>query len=164
MRRVIAALLLLAIAPTALADSAVPDLHPFVRGSWKQLLAEHLGTPIVIHFWDVTCGPCIAELPVWEAFRQKMPDLHLVLINTAVQGDDPANAAAVLKRDGLVGAENWIFADRFEERLRFEIDRKWHGELPYTVLLARDGTTTTFVGTTDFPKLRHWLAAQDKRS
>ena len=32
----------------------------------------------------------------------------------------------------LAGAENWMFTDDFVERLRYEIDPQWHGEIPRT--------------------------------
>ena len=25
----------------------------------------HAGQPTVIHFWGLTCGPCLVELPQW---------------------------------------------------------------------------------------------------
>ena len=33
---------------------------------------------------------------------------------------------------GLGKVEQWVFADPMPERLRFEIDRRWYGELPRT--------------------------------
>lgn len=47
------------------------------------------------------------------------------------------------------GAGNWIFDDLFTERLRFEIDPRWQGEIPRTMLIARDGTTTIVEGVAD---------------
>jgi len=64
-KAIFGALLLAAIGTPAL--GAAPDLRPFVRGSWAQLLKAHQGKPIVVHFWGLTCGPCLAELPNWTA-------------------------------------------------------------------------------------------------
>jgi hypothetical protein len=68
--------------------------------------------------------------------------------------------AETLAKTGLSGAENWIFADDFAERLRFEVDRRWRGEIPMTLLIARDGETTTIEGAADPDQVRAWLDAQ----
>jgi hypothetical protein len=72
----------------------------------------------------------------------------------------PGAARAMLEKAGLGSAENWIFDDGFVERLRFEIDPTWQGEIPRTLLIARDGTVTTIEGTAEIPDLEKWLAQQ----
>ena len=66
----------------------------------------------------------------------------------------------MLQKAGLSDAESWLFSDDFVERLRFEVDPQWQGEIPRTLLIARDGTTTTMEGVADFAQLRAWLDAQ----
>ena len=72
----------------------------------------------------------------------------------------PGAARAMLEKAGLGTAENWIFSDGFVERLRFEIDPAWQGEIPRTLLIARDGTVTTIEGSAEIPDLEKWLAQQ----
>ena len=66
----------------------------------------------------------------------------------------------MLAKTGLSGAENWIFSDPFTERLRFEIDPSWHGEIPRTVLIARGGKTTVIEGVADTVQVQSWLDGQ----
>jgi len=161
MRRWIALALLLLSSPAGLAQPAASvDLHPFLRGSWQTLRGLHKGQATIVHFWGITCGPCLAELPEWADLARARPDLGLVLVDADPVPDASAGIADTLVRDRLATVENWIFADAFEERLRYEIDPHWHGEMPYTVLIARDGSVTSFVGQADFARLRRWLDAQ----
>jgi thiol-disulfide isomerase/thioredoxin len=155
-----------AIALLMLSGSATiaAELHPFVRGSWKALRQAHAGKPIVVHFWGLTCGPCLAELPNWTAALKKRADLKLVLVDASPFGDEPGEVTAALKKSGLDSQENWLFADSFEERLRFEIDPRWRGEMPYTLLIGRDGKVTGMTGVMDFKKLDAWLDRQKKAS
>ena len=155
-----------AIALLMLSGSATiaAELHPFVRGSWKALRQAHAGKPIVVHFWGLTCGPCLAELPNWTAALKKRTDLKLVLVDASPFGDEPGEVTAALKKSGLDSQENWLFADSFEERLRFEIDPRWRGEMPYTLLIGRDGKVTGMTGVMDFKKLDAWLDRQKKAS
>jgi hypothetical protein len=66
----------------------------------------------------------------------------------------------MLDKSGLAKADNWIFDDGFVERLRYEIDPRWQGELPIIWLIGRDGARTRIEGVADLAKVREWLAAQ----
>ena len=162
MRKILAALAMVLLPLPASADDSA--LHPFVRGSWKTLTAAHAGQPMVVHFWGLTCGPCLEELPNWTAELKKRPDLKLVLVDSSPFGDEPAEVKTALTKAGLARQENWLFADSFEERLRFEIDPKWRGEMPYTLLIGHDGKVEKVSGLMDFKKLDGWLNAQAGKS
>ena len=136
------------------------ELRPFVRGSWQQIRAGRAGQPVVVHFWGVTCGPCRVEMPGWGKLLKERPDLDLVLINADLVPNDPQSVTAMLTRTGLAGADNWIFADDFVERLRYEIDPRWQGEIPLTYLIGRDGKLTAIEGVADPAKIRAWLDQQ----
>ncbi|MBN8967588.1 MAG: TlpA family protein disulfide reductase [Rhizobiales bacterium] len=146
-------LALLSMAPAANA------LKPFERGSWQTILKAHNGRPTIVHFWGVTCGPCKVELPLLGAFMKKHPGVDMVTISADLVPNLPAAAQAMLDKSGLGPAENWIFGG-FAERLRFEIDPNWQGDIPRTLLVAGDGSITTLEGTADIADLEKWSAAQ----
>ena len=77
------------------------DPLPFERGSWAKLRAAHAGQPTVIHFWGLTCGPCLVELPQWGKLQAERPDLRLVLIAADPLPQEPERVAATLARAGL---------------------------------------------------------------
>jgi hypothetical protein len=68
----------------------------------------------------------------------------------------------MLRRTGLARAENWSFSDSFVERLRFEIDPQWQGQIPITFLIAPDGSATPIEGVADPADIRAWLDGQAK--
>jgi thiol-disulfide isomerase/thioredoxin len=142
------------------ADAGQPI--PFERGSWAKLTAEHAGQPTVIHFWGLTCGPCIVEMPNWGKLLAERPDMRLVLIAADPLPQSPEQVNGTLQRAKLEGAESWAFADRFYERLRFEIDPAWNGELPRTLLIGADGTRAVLPGVADLSAVRKWLDAQSR--
>lgn len=150
-RRLALVLLMLALAAPALAA----ELRPFGRGSWDSLRAAHAGRPLIVHLWSLSCAPCLVELPQWSRVR----GADVVLVAT-----DPIEQAprlnATLRKAGLAEGENWAFADPYSERLRFEIDRRWRGELPRTLLIAADGTTEAVAGIIPADQLTQWLARQ----
>jgi thiol-disulfide isomerase/thioredoxin len=157
------AILLLGIASLGIATLGAAhagDPLSFERGSWAKLRAAHAGQPTVIHFWGLTCGPCLVELPKWGKLAAARGDLKLVLVAADPLPQSPEQVAATLDRDGLAAAESWTFTDRFYERLRYEIDPAWAGELPRTVMIGRDGSATVLPGVADLSKVRAWLDAQ----
>jgi thiol-disulfide isomerase/thioredoxin len=158
-RCLLAAILLVASLAAAPAETS-SELKPFVRGSWQDVLRSHVGRPTLVHFWGVTCGPCKVELPLLGKFMKDHSELAVVMISADLVPNLPGAARAMLEKAGLGSAENWIFDDGFVERLRFEIDPTWQGEIPRTLLIAKDGTVTTIEGTAEIPHLEKWLAQQ----
>jgi len=154
------AIMLLAFNPVTTGSAEVGELRPFIRGSWQNIRNLHAGRPTVVHFWGLTCGPCRVEMPHWGALLRERPDLNLVLINADMAPDDPGAVRAWLAKTGLATAENWIFDDAFTERLRFEIDPQWQGEIPLTYLIDRDGRRTTIEGVANVKDIRAWLDGQ----
>lgn len=139
------------------------DPLPFERGSWTKLLAAHAGRPTIVHFWGLTCGPCLVELPNWGKLAAERKDLTLVLLAADPLPQPPEQIATTLDRAGLANVESWSFTDRFYERLRYEIDPTWSGELPRTAMIARDGTVTVLRGVADLSRVRAWLDEQARR-
>lgn len=159
MRRVLVLALLLTLFSWA---GARAETLPFERGSWQKLLAAHAGKPTVIHFWGLTCAPCLVELPAWGKLQASRPDLRLVLVAADPVPQAPERLQATLARAGLDKSESWGFTDSFHERLRYEIDPAWSGELPRTVMIDHDGKATVLPGVADLATVRAWLDAQSK--
>lgn len=140
--------------------AAPSPLKPFERGSWRQILHAHEGRPTLVHFWGVTCGPCKLELPQLGAFMKTHPGIDLVTISADLVPNLPAATQAMLDKAGLSEADNFIFSDGYAERLRFEIDPGWQGDIPRTMLIARDGSISTIEGSAEIAELDTWSAGQ----
>ncbi len=144
----------LACAPTFAGEPA----RAFVATSLAEVADANKGRPVIVHCWGLTCGPCLAELSAWGGFPRTHPDIRMVLVNWDRRGGDAARTAKTLDEAGLGGVPRFALGDGFEEKLRFAVDRDWMGELPYTRLVQRDGTVSTFSGAADFKALDGWLA------
>jgi thiol-disulfide isomerase/thioredoxin len=133
--------------------------RPFAKGSWQELRAAHSGRPTIVHLWSLTCAPCLAELPQWSDRVGKGADLVMVATDPVEQAP---RLEAMLGRAGLAQLESWAFADPFAESLRFEIDRRWRGELPRTLLIGADGRVEALSGTVAQDVLTDWLKRQEQ--
>lgn len=150
MRRLLLALLLLC----GLAQAA--ELRPFGRGEMARLLAAREGRAFVLTLWSVDCAHCGTTLRQLAALAKSEPGLDLVVINTDGGGDAGA-INAKLAAVGLSERASWVFNDA-PERLRFEIDRRWGGEMPRTYVFERDHKAAAYSGNIDGEVLRQWLA------
>lgn len=136
------------------------EMKPFLRGTWAEIIKAKAGQPAVVHFWGLTCAPCLTELPHWAALKKERADLALVMIAADPAPEDVADLKATLARAGLDSAESFAFADGFVDRLRFEIDPKWRGEMPRTILIGHDGKATVLPGLADLAYVRKWHDGQ----
>ncbi|MGA9823477.1 MAG: TlpA disulfide reductase family protein [Methylocystis sp.] len=137
------------------------EFKPYGRGSFEELRKQHAGRPIVVHFWSVTCPSCLGELPEWAKMAAERKALDIVFVNADPDKDRP-RAQSRIDKAGLSGLVQYGFADDFVERLYFEADKSWRGELPFTALIGADGALVTVTGTIDDPLIADWLARAGK--
>jgi thiol-disulfide isomerase/thioredoxin len=159
-RYLLSAIFLVAFLAPAPGSETPSQLRPFGRGSWQQVLHSHAGRPTLVHFWGVTCGPCKVELPLLGQFMKEHGAIDVVTISADLVPDLPGATRSMLESAGLQAAENWIFNDGFVERLRFEIDPAWQGDIPRTLLISRDGTIATIEGSAEMRDLEKWSDQQ----
>lgn len=156
MTRRIAALALLAVSvlpAVALGDAA---FRPFRAGSYTALLEARRGEPLLLVLWSVTCAPCRHEFELLREVQAEHPDLPLVLVST----DDIADsdlAARMLADARLVPPETWIF-DGDPQRLRYEIDPAWYGEMPRAYFYDADHRRQGISGSLAREQIDRWLA------
>ena len=137
--------------------------RPFTKGSLQAILTAQAGTPTIVHFWGLTCGPCRVDMPEWAALLDAHPQATFVTVDTD-EVPDPRDAADRLWRSaGVTHRIAWRFENAMPEQLFFDVDRSWQGEVPMTLLVGRDGHIDTFTGALDPSRVEHWLAAQDAK-
>lgn len=155
MRRLI---LLLAMTTALVAHAAdALEFRPFKRGSWGEIKQAHAGKPFIVHFWGVTCGPCRVEMPEWGSFLAARPQLNLVVINADLVPNSEQAASRMIEDAGLSRAEQWMFDQSNTQRLRYEVDPKWQGEIPLTLMIDASGKATRLEGTADLGVVGAWL-------
>lgn len=145
---------------------AVQDTQPLLRGSYQKIIKAHEGKPFIVALWSVTCTHCGADLHLFQQLAKKYGDFNLVLISTDAP-EQKAEIARMLqnyhlleskpKRAGKI--ESWVFADSYTERLRFEIDAQWYGELPRTYFIDAKGKVKGVSGVLDENETEQWVSS-----
>lgn len=118
----------------AIAETAA--LKPFVAGSYQQLLDSKANKPFMLVVWSITCSSCLKDMALLNKMHKANPKINMVMLAT----DDTSATEQIQKilvKNDLAGLENWLFADDNPQKLRYEIDPKWYGEMPRTYFLNK---------------------------
>lgn len=130
--------LLLAVLLTSNSPAQESFTKTFNAGSYQQILRENAGQPFVLAIWSVDCPSCIKDMSVLSQIRQNHPEIKIVMLST----DEPSATPEVkniLNRHALGDLENWVFGNDDAQKLRYEIDSGWYGELPRTYFYSAAG-------------------------
>jgi len=120
-------LFIVCCAPVVAEDS----IKSFVSGSYAQILNMKQGKPFVLVFWSLECVPCYKELAMLGKLSPRQFDLVLVSTDDAAADKD---IRETLIKFELQTTDVWKFSNTLIERLRYEVDATWYGELPRSYL------------------------------
>lgn len=144
----------LALVGLLAAPALAADMRPFENGSFQKIRQDRGDKPFIVSFWSADCTHCPKELQALGELKRRHPRLDIVLVSTDTAAD-PTVLAATTARHGLGDAEQWVFATDQPERLRYEVDRRWWGELPRTYFF--DGNAVEAVsGLVPADRLARW--------
>ncbi len=129
----------------------------FVAGGLERITAARQGQPFVLVFWSIDCVHCPRELKTLGELKKRQPHLDIVLV-AADTPESASRTARIAGRFGLGRVEQWVFADDMPERLRFQVDPNWHGELPRTYFYDRTHHIEAVSGIVPENRLNDWIA------
>lgn len=147
---------LLGLLASGLAVAEEDHFKPFTADSFAAIKEQYAGQEFLLGLWSVDCPPCLVELDMMGQLLELNPDLPFVLISTDSIADRQA-AVEYLEDFGLDQRESWMFADSFEERLRFTIDPAWYGELPRSYFFDAEHNRQSHSGIMTRELLESWF-------
>ena len=152
---------------TLLAHKDPPVTHTGVFGcstKWAEkqadLRANPSGNMTLINYWATWCVACIDEFLVLEVTYRlySVRDLSYVTVSTNMP-DEKTGVLRMLQHFHSTG-RNLLFASDDTAALQTAFDPKWDSAVPYTVLLATDGTVLyQKLGSVDILELRRTILA-----
>ncbi len=130
-------------------------IKPYQKGDWSSILNLADSKPMAVHFWGVTCAPCVKEMPQWSKFL--LSDKAAKVVFVQVEDVSPEMIRKMLRQANLGNANNYYITSSFDERLRYEIDPKWRGETPITIFIDKAGKQKMTVGSVNFQSVKAWF-------
>lgn len=133
---------------------------PFVKGSFSQIQKQRKDTPYIITFWSETCAYCMKELALLGELIKTYNNVEIVSITTdPFLEDETVNR--ILSSKNLQHIDKWVFADNYAERLYYDVDKNWRGELPLTYFFDRKNNKVKHMGVIKKAELVEWFAEQN---
>lgn len=136
--------------------ASAADFLPFKSDSRAAIEKSYGGKPLILTFWSVDCAYCADDLKLLGDIVRQNPEITLVTVSTDNQ-EMAVSASKVLNKIDLPPHKRWQFAESDTERLRYNIDRKWYGELPRTYFYDAQHQVRAVSGKPDGAWLEQWL-------
>lgn len=121
------------------------ELAAFKSGSYRQILANNAKHPFMLVVWSIDCPSCLKDMALLSRIHRNRPELKIIML--AADDLSAANQIQqIVHKNRLSGIEHWVFADENTQKLRFEIDPKWYGEIPRTFFFDKAHQRTGISG------------------
>jgi len=106
----------------------------------KKLRTNPTGKLLLVNFWATWCGPCVVEFPDLETTYRMFQTRDLEMVTVAANMPDEKPGVMKFLQKQHATSKNLIFASTDTYAMQAAFDPKWESGVPYTVLLAPDGT------------------------
>ncbi len=105
----------------------------------KEVLTIQDDKVYVINFWATWCGPCVKELPYFEALRKKYldQDVEFILISIDWATNLERKVKPFIEKKGLESTVI-LFDDPKANDWIDKIDPSWSGAIPITLIMNKD--------------------------
>lgn len=107
------------------------DSSAFTSGSYQQILAENADQPFMLVIWSINCSSCLKDMALLNNIHKGRPELKIIML-AADELSATEQVQQILEKNQLSDIENWVYAEDNTQKLQYEIDPKWYGELPRT--------------------------------
>jgi peroxiredoxin len=126
----------------------------------KTLRANPAKKLTLVSFWNTQCGKCIDQFAGIQATYRMYSVRGFALVTVAAASpDDRAAVQAMLEKQHATSRNLW-FSSGDATSLAHAFDPDWHADVPYTVLIASDGTVVyRKSGAVDMLELRRTILA-----
>ncbi len=95
---------------------------------------ENSDSALIVNFWATFCGPCIEEIPYFQAITKKYESKRAKLLLVSLDFDEnyPLKIAAFAKKHGFTAEIIWLDESKPDE-FCVKIDSSWSGAMPATL-------------------------------
>ena len=132
------------------------ELMPFEINTRNVIEKKYLNQPLIISFWSIDCPYCIDDLKKLGKALSKNTNVQLITV--CVDGKESAKKAErILSQANLPKHEQYQYAEVDEDRLRYNIDPAWYGELPRTYFYDATHQVTPLSGKISNSFLDKWF-------
>ncbi len=107
------------------------------------LIAKPTGKLKVINFWATWCGPCVKELPHFEALASnKEVEVHLISLDFANELE--SKVLPFVKKKGLQNSQLYLLTETDYNAWIDTVAPEWQGDIPATLFVFPENNIRAF--------------------
>jgi len=105
--------------------------------TYEQLLKRisNSDTVYIVNFWATWCGPCVAELPNFDKLQQTYKGQSLKVLLLSMDFKSKLNVVTAFAKSHKIASEVYLADKPSEQVFIDQIDKKWSGALPGTMIV-----------------------------
>lgn len=101
--------------------------------SLAPLLETNSDKTYVINFWAMWCAPCVKELPIFQALKDKNNEIEVLLVSLDFVEDIETKLKPFLKKKGI-SLNVVLLDDPNSNEWIDKVNPNWSGSLPFTII------------------------------
>jgi peroxiredoxin len=106
----------------------------------KKLRTNPTGKMLLINFWATWCGSCVTEFPDLQTTFRMYNTREFTMVTVSANGPDEQPGVMDFLQKQHATTRNLLFASTDTYALQAAFDAQWESAVPYTILIAKDGT------------------------
>lgn len=106
----------------------------------RRLLTEQSENYRLVNVWATWCIPCVEELEQLVTMHRMYRKRPFELITISADDKQAQDKALKILQDKHCSARNYILEIKNQDEMFDAVDPEWKGAVPYTLLIAPDGT------------------------
>jgi thiol-disulfide isomerase/thioredoxin len=125
--------------------------------NFENFKSQHAGKNWLVVVWSLDCPPCFDELETIARLSRVDDSLPIVLLNADDAAETTQERRQVIKEFDLEKLNNFYFDSRQAGALKQRLDRSWHGELPRSYFVSKQGAWRGRSGVIKEEHIKLWL-------
>ena len=100
----------------------------------QELRNSKADTLYVVNFWATWCGPCIKELPYFEAVNKQYQDQPVKVILVSMDAVQDLQKVKTAQQKRKLASEVWLLDETDANTWIDKLEPKWSGAIPATII------------------------------
>jgi thiol-disulfide isomerase/thioredoxin len=102
---------------------------------------------LVLNFWATWCGPCVAELPLFETLNASgRRDVEVALVSLDLELDPNPEKVYRFIRKKKIQSPVYLLDEKDANTWIDKIEEQWSGSLPATIVINKQTGKRKFIG------------------